>query len=68
MPERSSTSRQEDKAGIGGDRSSLELYRNGPVKIRLDYLLLAFTHSEHLRTPRFALYASLYQVVDHNST
>jgi|GEM_PF-4160658 len=51
MPERSSTSRQEDKAGIGGDHSSLEIYRNGPVKIRLDYLLLAFTHSEHLRPP-----------------
>jgi hypothetical protein len=67
IPEHLSPFPQEDKVGIGRDCSALQIYRNGPVKIPLDYFLLAFAPIEHF-CPRFAHYGFLYQIVDHNST
>jgi hypothetical protein len=36
-----------DKASVDGDLCALEINLDGPVKLRPDYLFLAFTTIEH---------------------
>jgi len=38
---------QQEKTSVRVDRGPLEICHNGPVKIRPDYLFLAFTTIEH---------------------
>lgn len=38
----------QEKNNIRSGRGAMEIYHNGPVKIRTDYLFLAFTTIEHL--------------------
>jgi hypothetical protein len=37
----------QEKANVRSDRGAMEIYHNGPVKIRPDYLFPAFTTIEH---------------------
>jgi hypothetical protein len=41
----------QEKTNVRGDLGPLEIYPDGPVKIRPDYLFWAFTTSEHLGGP-----------------
>jgi hypothetical protein len=41
----------------------MEIYHDGPVKIRPNHLFLAFTTIEHLKAPQFTKYISLYHIV-----
>ncbi len=38
----------QEKTNVRGDLGTLEIYHNGPVKIRPDHLFLAFTAIENL--------------------
>jgi hypothetical protein len=37
----------QEETNVRGDRGTLEIYHDGPVKIRPNYLFLAFTTIEH---------------------
>jgi hypothetical protein len=39
---------QHEKTNIRGDLGALEIYHDGSIKIRPDYIFLAFPTSEHL--------------------
>ena len=60
---RSSISRSRIKPVSEEICGALEIDHDGPVKIRPDYLFLAFTTIEHLGDPLIAKYISLYHIV-----
>jgi hypothetical protein len=51
---------QKDEAGIRKNGGALEIDHDGTVKIRTEYLFLAFTTNEPLGAPRFAIKSFLY--------